>query len=108
VNLSSKQRSADFELEIIAKRDPDRWYWFDAVGKVNKAGTRTDVWDNFRDYNLMSPVGLIRADAHRPPFRANLQVIYSVYSWASVSGCVCKVNSQGYAESRGSVGGAFI
>lgn len=45
-----------------------------AAGKVNKAGERTDVWDNFRDYSLTSPVGLIRADAHRPPFRPSLQV----------------------------------
>ncbi|KAL0027841.1 hypothetical protein WJX77_009882 [Trebouxia sp. C0004] len=55
---------ADIDIRIV--RD----------GKVNKAGERTDVWDNFRDYNLMSPVGLMRADSHRPPFRANLQDMF--------------------------------
>lgn len=31
-----------------------------------------DNWTNFRTYGLPSPVGLLRADAHRPPFRADL------------------------------------
>lgn len=31
-----------------------------------------DNWANFRRYSLPTPVGLLRADAHRPPFRDNL------------------------------------
>ncbi len=105
--LAHKQCSTHCELGTIAKSRFQKVLLGDALGKVNKAGKRTDVWDNFRDYNLMSPVGLIRADAHRPPFRANLQVMSTVYSWASVTDCMCKV-WQGYAEKRGSVGGASI
>ena len=44
------------------------------AGKLNKSGQHMDVWENFRDYNLTPPVGLIRADAHRQPFRPALQV----------------------------------
>lgn len=44
------------------------------AGKLSKSGQQTDVWENFRDYNLTAPVGLIRADAHRLPFRPGLQV----------------------------------
>ena len=44
------------------------------AGKLNKSGQQMDVWENFRDYNLTPPVGLIRADAHRLPFRPALQV----------------------------------
>lgn len=33
-----------------------------------------DVWTNFQEYKLQPPAGLIRADAHRPPFRPELQV----------------------------------
>lgn len=33
-----------------------------------------DVWTNFREYKLQPPAGLIRADAHRPPFRPDLKV----------------------------------
>ena len=43
-------------------------------GKLIKAGQQMDVWENFRDYNLPPPVGLLRADAHRLPFRPALQV----------------------------------
>lgn len=46
-----------------------------ATGKVNSAGNRMDVWENFKDYSLAPPVGLIRADAHTPPFRPGLQVM---------------------------------
>ena len=45
------------------------------AGKPNKSGQQMDVWENFRDYNLTPPVGLIRADAHRLPFRPALQVL---------------------------------
>jgi hypothetical protein len=31
--------------------------------------TQVDLWTNFRDYGLRSPVGLLRADAHTMPFR---------------------------------------
>ena len=56
-------------------------FYFD-TGKLNKAGDRMDVWENFRDYKLTAPVGLIRADAHSPPFRPGLQVRVSIRcSW---------------------------
>ncbi len=31
-----------------------------------------DNWANFEAYGLPAPVGLLRADAHRPPFRRGL------------------------------------
>ena len=31
-----------------------------------------DNWANFKEYGLPQPAGLIRADAHRPPFRDDL------------------------------------
>lgn len=34
-----------------------------------------DNWANFEDYGLPRPAGLIRADAHRPPFRDDLQEV---------------------------------
>ncbi len=33
-----------------------------------------DIWTNFGDYGLLPPAGLVRADAHNPPFRSSLQV----------------------------------
>lgn len=30
---------------------------------------QVDLWTNFEDYGLRSPVGLLRADAHTMPFR---------------------------------------
>ena len=44
------------------------------AGKLDKTGQQMNVWENFRDYNLTPPIGLIRADAHRLPFRPALQV----------------------------------
>ena len=41
-----------------------------------------DNWANFRRYGLPTPVGLLRADAHRPPFRDNLcevQLPFAMY-----------------------------
>lgn len=43
-------------------------------GKVGSDGENVDVWSNFKSYGLVPPVGLLRADAHRPPFRDDLQV----------------------------------
>lgn len=34
-----------------------------------------DNWTNFTTYGLQRPAGLIRADAHRPPFRDNLHEV---------------------------------
>ena len=45
-----------------------------AAGKVSKSGEAVDVWTNFREYKLQPPAGLVRADAHRPPFRHDLKV----------------------------------
>ena len=36
------------------------------------ASQEVDNWSNFETYKLRRPVGLIRADAHRSPFRGNL------------------------------------
>lgn len=30
---------------------------------------QVDLWTNFQDYGLRSPVGLLRADAHTMPLR---------------------------------------
>ena len=34
-----------------------------------------DNWSNFEVYKLQRPVGLIRADVHRSPFRGNLEEV---------------------------------
>ena len=34
-----------------------------------------DNWSNFEVYKLQRPVGLIRADVHRSPFRSNLEEV---------------------------------
>lgn len=43
-------------------------HWQGADGHV-------DVWSNFAAYGLQPPVGLLRADSHRPAFRPGLQEI---------------------------------
>ena len=40
-----------------------------STGKQDKAGQRVNIWTNFRDYGLPAPLGLLRADLHRHPFR---------------------------------------
>lgn len=35
-----------------------------------------DVWSNFDDYGLPSPLGLLRADAHRMPWRPSLRELF--------------------------------
>ena len=39
-----------------------------------------DNWSNFETYKLRRPVGLIRADAHRSPFRESLAEVSLLYS----------------------------
>ncbi|GAB4813919.1 hypothetical protein N2152v2_000965 [Parachlorella kessleri] len=39
------------------------------LGKQDKAGQRLNIWTNFRDYGLPAPLGLLRADLHRHPFK---------------------------------------
>ncbi|KAK9842023.1 hypothetical protein WJX81_004620 [Elliptochloris bilobata] len=41
-------------------------------GKRGDEGQVLDNWSNFRMYDLPTPAGLLRADAHRPPFRDDL------------------------------------
>lgn len=49
----------------------------DGVMAVQDAqGEAVNVWTNFQRYGLQSPVGLLRADAHRPPFRDDLSEIF--------------------------------
>jgi tRNA (guanine10-N2)-methyltransferase len=50
-------------------------------GKVLKSSDgvgerRVNVWTNFEDYDLDPPVGLLRADLHRNPFRTNMQDVF--------------------------------
>ena len=43
------------------------------LGKRDKrTGEQLNPWTNFKDYGLELPVGLLRADLHRLPFRRNL------------------------------------
>ena len=44
------------------------------AGKVSKAGQSVNIWSNFDAYKLQPPAGILRADAHRPPFRHDLEV----------------------------------
>ena len=39
---------------------------------------QVDLWTNFRDYGLRSPVGLLRADAHTMPFRCGAAMLWTV------------------------------
>jgi tRNA (guanine10-N2)-methyltransferase len=52
-------------------------------GKLNKAtGQRSDIYSNFEQYGLQWPVGLLRMDAHRPPFRQNLEEVgFETFLW---------------------------
>ena len=42
------------------------------IGKKDKKARPVNVWTNFEDYGLMAPVGLLRADIVRNPFRDGL------------------------------------
>lgn len=46
------------------------------LGKVDKSKQRVNVWTNFSDYCLSAPVGLLRCDIHRNPFRKDLEEIF--------------------------------
>jgi len=43
------------------------------LGKKDSSGNRVNIWTNFEDYGLPSPVGVLRCDLHRSPFRAGLE-----------------------------------
>lgn len=46
------------------------------LGKRNqKTGVPGDNFSNFEQYGLQWPVGLVRMDAGRPPFRAGLEEV---------------------------------
>ena len=47
------------------------------MGRVLQA---VDNWSNFETYRLRRPVGLIRADTHRSPFRESLAEVSLLYS----------------------------
>jgi hypothetical protein len=49
-----------------------RCCWLPA-GKTDKAGNPVNVWTNFSDYGLQQPLGLLRTDLHRHPFRRGLE-----------------------------------
>lgn len=46
------------------------------IGKKDKKARPVNVWTNFDDYGLMPPVGLLRADLVRNPFRDGLGSIF--------------------------------
>ncbi|CAL8463394.1 g2928 [Coccomyxa elongata] len=62
-HLGAVTLGADIDIRVL--RD----------GKVDSSGKVADNWANFEDYGLPRPAGLIRADAHRPPFRDDLHEI---------------------------------
>ena len=43
-----------------------------------------DNWSNFSAYGLPPPVGLVRADLHRHPFRASLEEVRGA---STLDGC---------------------
>lgn len=47
-------------------------------GKKDAAGRPVNVWTNFKDYGLDPPVGLIRADLDRNPFKGGLRDTFDV------------------------------
>ncbi len=47
-------------------------------GKKDKKGQAVNVWTNFQDYNLPAPLGLLRLDLNRSPFRKDLEEILDV------------------------------
>ena len=67
------------------------------AGKPDKTGQQMDVWENFRDYNLTPPVGLIRADAHRLPFRPALQVLAFTFPQCLHCPCLADEHHGGFA-----------
>lgn len=46
------------------------------IGKMDKKARPVNVWTNFDDYGLMPPVGLLRADLARNPFRDGMESIF--------------------------------
>lgn len=40
--------------------------------RKGQKGERVNLYSNFKQYGLSDPAGLLRADTHRPPFRAGL------------------------------------
>eukprot|EP00891_Asterochloris_glomerata_P003993 jgi/Astpho2/3993/e_gw1.00063.101.1_t len=40
-----------------------------------KSGQPVNIWSNFDAYKLQPPAGILRADAHRPPFRHDLEEV---------------------------------
>jgi tRNA (guanine10-N2)-methyltransferase len=47
-------------------------------GKKDKKGQPVNIWTNFQDYNLPAPLGLLRLDLNRSPFRKDLEEILDV------------------------------
>lgn len=45
------------------------------AGTSKKGKPPSNVYSNFKQYKLSDPVGLLRADTHRPPFRADLSEV---------------------------------
>lgn len=44
-------------------------------GKRDQSGREVNVWTNFFDYELIPPVGILRADLHTLPFRDGLEEV---------------------------------
>ncbi|KAH7624316.1 hypothetical protein Ndes2526B_g00501 [Nannochloris sp. 'desiccata'] len=47
-------------------------------GKKDKKGQPVNIWTNFQDYELPAPLGLLRLDLNRSPFREHLEEILDV------------------------------
>jgi tRNA (guanine10-N2)-methyltransferase len=47
-------------------------------GKLDKKGQPVNIWTNFKDYKLPAPLGLLRLDLNRSPFRKDLEEILDV------------------------------
>lgn len=62
-HLGALTLGADIDIRVV--RD----------GKVDKQGQPVNVWSNFVDYGLPAPLGLLRADAHRMPWRDGLEEV---------------------------------
>lgn len=48
---------------------------YTCAGKKDKKGACINTRTNFEDYGLLEPVGLLRADLHKLPFRRGLEEI---------------------------------
>ena len=65
-------------------------------------GSIRDVWSNFAAYGLPRPVGLLRSDSHRPPFRPGLQEVLDAVVCDPPYGvsCCCRARHVWHPDGR--------